>query len=130
MAAVRREPDASPPAVDLEHMGPCRSGLQLANLVEAIATFLATIQDHHGRRPILYVTSKFDRVYLRGRLNGETFWTRSIVLPPWFRTNQWLIWQYHSCGRRDGVNGPVDLNVFRGSRRELHAFARGEPMRS
>ena len=123
MAAVPREPDALPPAVGLEHMGPCRSGLQLGNLVEEIATFLATIQDHYGRRPILYVTSEFDRAYLRGRLNGETFWTRSIALPPWFRTDQWLIWQYHSRGRRAGIDGPVDLNAFRGSRRVFEAFA-------
>ncbi len=26
-----------------------------------------------------------------------------------------MIWQYHDAGRRAGVNGPVDLNVFRGS---------------
>jgi lysozyme len=129
MAAVPREPGALPPAVDLEHMGPCRSGPPVVNLVEEIATFLAMLQDHYGRRPILYVTPEFDRAYLRGHFEGETFWTCSIVLPPWFRTDRWLLWQYHQCGRRAGVNGPVDLNAFRGSRRDLEAFAAGEPLR-
>ncbi len=130
MGEVPRETGALPPVVDLEHMGQCRSRPQLANLVGEVATFLGMLEAHYGRRPILYTDVMFDTAYLRGHFTRETFWTRSIVLPPWFRTDRWLIWQYHSCGRRAGVNGPVDLNAFRGSRRELHAFARGEPMRS
>jgi lysozyme len=129
MAAVPREPGALPPAVDLEHVGPCRSGPRLANPTKEIATFLALLQGHYGRRPILYVTSEFDWTYLRGRFDDETFWTRSIVLPPSFRTDRWLIWQYHNCGRRAGVHGSVDLNAFRGSRRDFEAFAAGGVMR-
>lgn len=125
MAAVPREPGALPPAVDLEHMGPCGSGAQVANLVEEIAAFMAMLQDHYGRRPILYTDAVFDAAYLWGHFTRETFWTRSIVLPPWFRTSQWLIWQYHNCGRRAGVVGPVDLNAFRGTRRELAALSAG-----
>jgi lysozyme len=67
----------------------------------------------------------FDAAYLRGHFTRETFWTRSIVLPPWFRMDQWLIWQFHNYGRRAGINGPVDLNVFRGSRRDLDRLAVG-----
>lgn len=32
----------------------------------------------------------FNAVYLRGHFARETFWTRSIFLPPFFRTGQWL----------------------------------------
>jgi lysozyme len=125
MGLVPRELGALPPVLDLEHMGPCRSGPQLANLVEEITTALSMLEQHYGRRPLLYVTPEFDTVYLRGHFAGETFWTCSLVVPPWFRTRQWLLWQYHSCGRREGVNGPVDLNAFRGSRRDFDAFAAG-----
>jgi lysozyme len=125
MAAVPREAGALPPVVDLEHMGPCSSGPQVADPVAEIATFIAMLAEHYGRRPILYTDVVFDATYLWGHFTGETFWTRSIVLPPWFRTDQWLIWQYHSCGRRAGIMGPVDLNAFRGSRRELAALAAG-----
>jgi lysozyme len=129
VAAVPREPDALPPAVDLEHMGPCRSGPPPADLAQEIATFLALLQEHYGRRPILYVTSEFDSTYLSGGFENETFWTRSIMLPPCFRSDRWLIWQYHNCARRAGIKGPVDLNAFRGSRRDLEAFAAGEAVR-
>jgi lysozyme len=125
MGAVPREPGALPPVVDLEHMGPCRSGPQVADLIGEIDTFLAMLERHYGRRPILYTDAMFDAVHLRGRFARETFWTRSIFLPPWFRTGQWRIWQYHDCGRRAGIDGPVDLNAFRGSRREFAAFVAG-----
>jgi hypothetical protein len=60
-----------------------------------------------------------------GHFTNEMFWARSLVLPPQFRTDQWLIWQYHSSGRRAGVNGPVDLNAFRESKRQFDAFVTG-----
>jgi len=131
MGAVPREPGALPPVLDVEHMGPCRSGPQLSNLVDEIATALNMLGEHYGRRPLLYTDVAFDAVYLRGHFTREAFWTRSIFLPPWFRADQWLIWQYHDCGRRNGVTGPVDLNVFRGSRSEFEAFvAKGERLTS
>jgi lysozyme len=61
---------------------------------------------------------------LEGLLAGERFWVRSLVLPPRFRQDQWVIWQYHNRGRRPGVKGDLDLNVFRGTRRDFDAFVR------
>ncbi len=120
---VPREPGALPPVLDLEHMGPCRSGAQVADVVREITTAVDMLFGHYGRRPILYTDVVFDAAHLWGHFKHETFWTRSILLPPWFRADQWLIWQYHSSGRRDGVAGPVDLNAFRGSRTAFDAFA-------
>jgi lysozyme len=125
IGTVARESGALPPVVDLEHMGPCSAGPQLADLVGEVATFLGMLEAHYGRRPIIYTDVMFDAAYLRGHFTRETFWTRSIVLPPWFRMDQWLIWQFHNYGRRAGINGPVDLNVFRGSRRDLDRLAVG-----
>lgn len=122
MAAVPPEEGTLPPVVDLEHLGPCRSGPQVADLVREIDTFLATLEEHYGRRPVLYTDAWFNAVYLQGHFVRETFWTRSIFLPPWFRTSQWLFWQYHHSGRRPGIDGPVDLNAFRGSRGAFDAF--------
>jgi len=46
-----------------------------------------------------------------------------MVIVPRFRERQWLIWQYHNNGRRPGIRGPVDLNVFRGSSADFAKFA-------
>jgi lysozyme len=124
--AVPREAGTLPPAADLEHFGPCRSGAQVANLVGEITTFIDMLAEHYGRRPIIYTYADFDAAYLQGHFTRENFWARSLTwLPPSFRTDQWLIWQYHDSGRRAGINGPVDLNAFRGSRRDFNAFVTG-----
>jgi lysozyme len=125
MRVVPREPGALPPVLDVEHWGPCRTGPRSADLAGEIATALDMLATHYGRRPLLYTDAEFDAAYLRDRFADETFWARAMFLPPGFRTSRWLIWQYDNRGRRAGVTGPVDLNVFRGSRQEFAAFTAG-----
>ena len=66
-----------------------------------------------GRRPLIYTTAEFHDAHLKGKLQGERFWIRSLILPPRFRSDSWLVWQYHNRGRRSGIIGPVDLNIAR-----------------
>lgn len=129
IATVPREQSALPPVIDAEHMGPCRTGQQVSDVVREITALLDALEAHYGRRPVIYTTSEFDAAYLRGQLAGESLWLRSLFWPPSFRRDQWVIWQYHNAGRRAGINGPVDLNVFRGSRTQFEAFVAGEQRR-
>jgi lysozyme len=120
--AVPKDPRALPPVVDVEHIGACTATLEPADNIAMLRQFLDTLEKHYGRRPLIYTTAEFDSSMLEGLLAGERFWVRSLVLPPRFRQDQWLIWQYHNRGRRPGVKGDLDLNVFRGTRREFGAF--------
>lgn len=126
---VPREAGALPPAVDLEHMGACRSGPQLPNVFEEITALLNLLEVHYGRRPVIYTNDEFDAAYLQGQLANETFWVRSLHARPRFRKDQWVIWQYHDRGKRPGITGPVDLNAFRGSRGDLVDFVAGSKVR-
>ena len=126
IATVPREQAALPPVIDAEHFDPCRTGREISNVVREITSILDALEAHYGRRPIIYTSSDFDAAFLQGQLAGERFWVRSLFWPPTFRTAQWVVWQYHDAGRRSGVNGPVDLNVFRGSRGQFAAFVTGE----
>ena len=122
--SVPKDPGALPPVVDVEHIGACTATLTPADNIAMLRQFLDTLEKHYGRRPLIYTTSEFDSSMLEGLLAGERFWVRSLVLPPRFRQDQWLIWQYHNWGRRPGITGPVDLNAFRGTRRDFDAFAK------
>ena len=122
IAIVPRVDDALPPALDLEHLGPCREGPTMPDVVSEARVFLDRVEAHYGDRPIIYTTRDFHDAHLRA-LSGERFWIRSIAMPPRFRENDWIIWQHHNRGHRRGVSGPVDLNAFRGDAAALAAFA-------
>ena len=121
IATVPLDADALPPVVDAEHMGPCPAGTPVADQAKEIKAFLNAAAGHFGCRPIIYTTPEFERVYLQA-MNNETYWVRSIMWPPFFKTDRWVFWQYHNDGRRDGVTGGVDLNVFRGTAQDFAKF--------
>jgi lysozyme len=120
LAVVPRDDDALAPALDLEHMGPCREGPAMTDVPGEVRDFLARVEAAQGRRPILYVTEEFHALHLRG-LRGERFWIRALFQRPDFRTSEWVLWQHHNRGRRRGVQGPVDLNALRGPLASLRA---------
>lgn len=122
IAVVPREAGALPAAVDLEHMGPCRQGPTMTDIVGEARIFMDALEAHYGVRPIIYTTREFHDAYLRD-VTGERFWIRSIGVPPRFRERDWIIWQHHNRGHKRGVSGPIDLNAFRGDLAALARFA-------
>jgi lysozyme len=127
IAQVPRDPNALPPAVDAESMDPCTNGRPVANVVQELETFLDRLAAHYGRRPLIYTTVEFHNAHLQGQFLHEQFWIRSLVIPPLFRYQQWVLWQYHDRGQRRGVQGSVDLTAFRGSKLDFEAFAQAKP---
>lgn len=116
---VPKDPKALPPAVDAEHMGPCRDTAQIKDVVTELRVFLDLVGQHYGKRPVIYTTREFHDAFLLGAFPKERFWIRSLIVEPGFREAQWLFWQYHNRGRRPGVGSPVDLNAYRGAQAEL-----------
>lgn len=122
IAVAPRAPGSLPPALDLEHMGPCRLGPTMPDVVAEARAFLDRVEAHYGVRPIIYTTREFHDAHLTA-LEGERFWIRSIGVEPRFRERDWIIWQHHNRGHKRGVSGPIDLNAFRGDAAALAAFA-------
>lgn len=122
VAAAPSEPHILPPVVDVEDMETCGPAAGVAPPAVEVTKFLNFVEAHFGCRPIVYTTLEYERTFLAGELQGERFWVRSLFLPPSFRTGSWLFWQYHNAGRREGVDGPVDLNAFRGTATEFDRF--------
>ena len=123
---VPREAVVLPPAVDLEHKGPCRRGPSAPDVVHEIKEYLRIVEAHYGVRPILYTTREFHDAHLAD-FPHERWWIRSLYTPPAFRSGEWVIWQHHNMARKPGVSGPVDLNAFRGDDAALARFA-GAPV--
>ncbi len=122
IAAVPRVAGALPHALDMEHMGPCREGPTMSDVVGEMRVWLDLVEAHYGARPLIYTTREFHDAHLRD-VTGERFWIRSLGVAPRFRQNDWVIWQHHNKARRRGVQGPIDLNAFRGNATQLADFA-------
>ncbi|MQY42410.1 glycoside hydrolase [Epibacterium sp. SM1969] len=80
--------------------------------------FLSILERHYGKRPIIYTTVDFYRDTGIGQLQGTEFWLRSVAGHPRdvYPGQSWTFWQYTGTGRVPGIQGDVDINVFRGSR--------------
>lgn len=124
IARVPKGEPMLPPVLDAEDMQPCPSGTQPLDQVREIGTFLDAVEAHFGCRPLIYTTPEFHKAVLDGQLKAERYWLRSIHVPPLYGAHDWVFWQYHHRGRRDGIVGDVDLNAFRGTKEEFDAFAR------
>jgi lysozyme len=122
LAQLPIDSDALPPVIDVEKMEACPNGTANADPAIEISVMLEEVQKSRGCRPIIYATPEFDLTYLRGKFAPETFWVRSIMLPPLLRRDSWVFWQFHNAGTRLGIEQPVDLNVFRGTEADFTAF--------
>lgn len=123
IARVPNEAGALPPVLDAEDTDGCPPGVARLDQVQEIKAFLDAVELAFGCRPIIYTTLEYHRTYLDGQLSGERFWLRSLHVPPLYGPRDWVFWQYHHRGRRDGISGDVDLNAFRGTKEEFAVFA-------
>jgi lysozyme len=114
IAAVPAEPDALPPAVDLEYVGNCVAGRPSVDAFHAeLAAYLAAVEAHYGKQVLLYLTDEFDTAYQVSARVDRSLWLRSLVFQPSFGTRPWTLWQASSFRRLEGIAGPVDWNVAR-----------------
>jgi lysozyme len=121
-AVVPIDPAALPPAIDVEFAGNCRSWESIETIRRELAVFLATIERTYGRWPIVYFTRESHERVLDGQLDGYPTWARSLFGRPRVRFGPWTFWQYAHNGRVAGIEGLVDLNVFRGTVADLAAL--------
>lgn len=110
LAVVPVEADALPPAVDLEFGGNCGRVPDGATMRRELDAFLSPVERAYGKPALLYVTPEFLAAY-GTHLPQRALWRRSILRAP-DDVVPWRLWQYHNRGRVDGIDGPVDLNVF------------------
>lgn len=124
---VPRDAAALPHVLDMEwnpRSPTCRLRPDGATVRREARRFLEILERHYGRRPIVYTTPDFYAQTGIGRLSGTQFWLRSVADHPsaTYPGQRWTFWQYTGTGQVPGVSGPVDINVFVGSRESWAAW--------
>lgn len=123
---VPNDPDALPPVIDVEYNGEskCRMRLSRAQVLEKMQVFMDRLERHYGKRPIIYTAPDFYKDHLSGELQDYPFWLRAVAQHPSkvYPDRKWLFWQYSGSGLSHGVEGKIDLNVFRGDEADWHRW--------
>lgn len=105
-----------PPAIDLEFAGNCAQRPSRKAFAHALAVYVRDVRKATGQEPVLYVTTEFYDAYLiNSPFQRRALWLRDVrgdLDRPLFSRVAW--WQFASAGAVNGVDGPVDLNVFVG----------------
>lgn len=113
IATVPAEPDALPPAVDLEYMGNCARAVTPEAFHAELGAFIRAVEAHYRKPVLLYLTREFDEAYGVSDRIDRPLWLRSLVFRPGFGARPWRLWQVSNFRRLDGIAGRVDWNVAR-----------------
>jgi lysozyme len=119
-ALTRHGAGELPPVLDLEVTG----GLPLATVTARAKQWVDHVRAKLGVEPIVYTNPGMWRQRAGGaaELGAQRLWVAHYtqlcpaVPAPWAG---WAFWQYTDDGRIDGIDGPVDLNVFAGTPADL-----------
>ena len=118
--ALPHDPTQLPPVLDLEwngHSPTCPKKIPREDAIEKIRLLLTIMEQHTGKKPIIYTDITFHKDVLEGEFDDYEFWLRSVAAEPHerFENRSWMFWQFTATGRVPGIKGDVDRNAFRGS---------------
>lgn len=110
---VARRADALPPAVWLDFDDRCPDRPTRALLLSELATFLAQIETHTGKRSLIAPGPRFEAEYKVTQGIARTTWLRRDFFEPDYGAHPWAMWQASAHVRLTGAEGPVGWNVVR-----------------
>lgn len=119
--AVPKMKHMLPPAIDVEYGGNCKLRPEPKEFAKELSECINIIRHHYQQDPILYITEDIYEHYIRDHFDNQPLWIRNVYHLPQIRKD-WMFWQYSGRGRMDGIDGPVDLNVFAGSKKDFLNF--------
>src|SRR5690606_22763270 len=117
---VPRDRSALPPVLDMEWnlLSPgCKLRPPAATVRAEMQVFLDALEQHYGKRPIIYTTIDFFDKNGLSHFKGYQFWLRSGAAPPdeVYGKRPWTVWQYTGSGHLPGIRGDAGVSVFTGT---------------
>jgi lysozyme len=96
--------------------------------LDKILRVLQRLTSAYGKFPVIYVPGIAQK-YFDERFRPYPVWvadySQASLARGAPRAARWTIWQYSWRGRVNGINSPVDLNLFAGSAKDFQAFKTG-----
>ena len=111
---VRLRSGDLPPVVDVEEP----YGMTKAQVQRYTKEFLTILEKHYKVRPILYTNRDFYKLYFAEQEDFKDYrywiahyYVNQLRMPG---DEDWNFWQHSDRGNVNGINEPVDFNVFNG----------------
>ncbi|MFC5387511.1 GH25 family lysozyme [Aquamicrobium segne] len=117
---VPKDASSLPPVLDME-WNPLSPSCKLRPPPETVrkemSIFLKTIENHYGKKPIIYTSIDFFDDNNLSTFHGYPYWLRSVAGHPSERygSHPFTFWQYSGTGIVPGIKGNADVNAFNGS---------------
>ncbi|MGD7002272.1 glycoside hydrolase family 25 protein [Corynebacterium halotolerans] len=130
-AALASVPQTTmPPVLDIEY----HDGQSPEQMQAWVREFLDRTQQLTGQTPVIYTNRFFWEEHLGNTTEfaDHPLWLAAYQNnPPTQMPGGWThmsIWQHSETGRVNGVNAPVDLNLFNGTAEQFDQFVTGQPL--
>lgn len=113
ISVVKKEEQDLTLLVDIETAGKVSSDKFIADLKK----FLAKVEEHYGRKPLLYTYQNFYNKHLVGHFQAYDFMIAKYQPEPPVLSDgkTYLLWQYTDKGRLPGIAGGVDRSRLVGN---------------
>ena len=110
-SVVKAEEQDLLPIIDVEIKG---RGISNERFITDLKRFLAGVEKHYGRKPIIYTFYNFYNRYLIGKLPGYQWMIARYgeEEPVLHDGLSYIMWQYTSSGSVPGIEGDVDRSII------------------
>lgn len=105
-----------PPVLDIEQIP---EDQPMDSLKKGLKRWLWLVEKHYGVKPIIYSGERFYNDFLCDDFREYPSWIANYNFFVEKMDSDWGFWQFTEKGYVPGVDGPVDVNLFRGNRDEL-----------
>lgn len=127
ISVVPKEAVALPPVADVEFYGDKENNPpEKSDVQRELTVFLETLEEHYGRKPVIYVTEKSYEMFLAGGFEEYDIWVRNVITAPALADERdWTFWQYTNRAVLSGYQGEekfIDLNVFAGTEKQFEVY--------
>ena len=105
-----------PPVLDVEELGNSTP----SQLRREVLQWMDYVEKHYDVTPILYTGYKFRTSYLNTpEFDRYPYWIAHYYVDTLQYQGEWTFWQHTDVGKVDGIEGDVDINVFKGDYQDL-----------
>lgn len=116
---VNLKPGDMPPVLDVEKS----HGVSVAEMQKNVKIWLDEVESHYGVKPVIYTNIDFYERYFQTGFEEYPLWIAHYLQPDKPRIERdWVLWQHSEKGRVNGINAPVDFNVFFGDSADFNNF--------